>query len=103
MKSEVSKDQVSVEDIIHLHCLKNKRDFNDHAAAATSVVAGPTAQGAAAATSAAAVASPLAAAFNASSGVVGVGSKDKPVDIEQELEAVLEAKEAADSLKSSAL
>ena len=58
--------------------------------------AGPTAQGAAAATSAAAVASPLAAAFNASSGVAGVGSKDKPVDIERELEVVLEGKEAKD-------
>jgi hypothetical protein len=54
--------------------------------------AGPTASIAAAATGAAAVASPLAAAFSASAGVAGAGSKDKHVDIEKELEAVLEGK-----------
>ena len=58
--------------------------------------AGPAASAAAAATGAAAVASPLAAAFSASAGVAGAGSKDKHVDIEKELEAVLEEKEAAD-------
>ena len=58
--------------------------------------AGQAASLAAAATGAAAVASPLAAAFSASAGVAGAGSKDKHVDIEKELEAVLEEKEAAD-------
>jgi len=58
--------------------------------------AGPTTSSAAAATGAAAVASPWAAAFSASAGVAGAGSKDKHVDIENELEAVLEEKEAAD-------
>ena len=65
-------------------------------AAATSAVAGPTAQGDAAATSAAAVTSPLAAAFSAS-------SKGKSIDIERELEAVLEDKEADELLQSLAL
>ena len=51
---------------------------------------------AAAATGAAAVASPLAAAFSASAVVVAIGSEDKPVDIEKDLAAMLDAKEAAE-------
>ena len=35
------------------------------------------------------------AAFSASAGVAGAGSKDKHVDVEKDLEAVLEEKEAA--------
>ena len=38
----------------------------------------------------------MAAAFSASAGVAAAGSKDKHVDIEKELEAVLEGKETAD-------
>ena len=51
---------------------------------------------AAAATGAAAVASPLAAAFSASAVAAATASKDKPVDIEKDLTAVLEEKEAAE-------
>jgi hypothetical protein len=68
----------------------NKFAYDNIAKIANS--AGPTASAAAAATGAAAVASPLAAAFSASAGVAGAGSKDKHVDIEKELEAVLEEK-----------
>ena len=57
---------------------------------------GPAASIAAAATGAAAAASPLAAAFSASAGVAGAGSKDKHVDIEKGLAALLEANEAAE-------
>ena len=58
--------------------------------------AGQAASLAAAATGAAAVASPLAAAFSASAGAAATGSKDKPVDIEKDLAALLDAKEAAE-------
>ena len=60
--------------------------------------AGQTDSPAAAATGAAAVASPLAAAFSASAGAAATGSEDKPVDIEKDLAALLEAKEAAELL-----
>jgi len=70
-----------------IRIVKSAKPTDQGAAKATTSAAGPTAQGDAAATSAAASTSPLAAAFNAS-------SKGKPIDIERELEAVLEEKEA---------
>ena len=72
-----------------IRIVKGAKPTDQGAAAATSAAAGPTAQGDAAATSAAAVTSPLAATLNAS-------SKGKSIDIERELEAVLEEKEAKD-------
>ena len=72
-----------------IRIVKSAKPTDQGAAKATSSAAGPTAQGDAAATSAAASTSPLAAAFNAS-------SKGKSIDIERELEAVLEEKEAKD-------
>ena len=70
-----------------IRIVKSAKPTDQGAAKATTSAAGPTAQGDAAATSAAASTSPLAAAFNAS-------SKGKSIDIERELEAVLEDKEA---------
>jgi hypothetical protein len=64
--------------------------------------AGQAASLAAATTGAAAVASPLAAAFSASAGAAATGSKDKHVDSEKDLGALLEDKEAAERFASSA-
>ena len=70
-----------------IRIVKSAKPTDQGAAKATTSAAGPTAQGDAAATSAAASTSPLATAFNAS-------SKGKSIDMERELEAVLEDKEA---------
>ena len=75
-----------------IRIVKSAKPTDQGAAKATTSAAGPTAQGDAAATSAAASTSPLAAAFNAS-------SKGKSIDIERELEAVLEEKEAEDQFE----